>query len=233
LDIHVTPTIDGNVLIGPTCTEVVDSPEFNTTGAGLTERLEKGGILFEGMRPDWQIRNFCGIFPKPVDSSGNELDFQIESRPELPGLINLVGITSPGFTGAYPIALYIAAMIGEHEELIPNPGFNPLRRGIVSFADKNDEERARLIEQDPNYGEIVCRCECITRAEILQALKNPLGICSVNGIKYRTRASMGRCQGGYCETRITSILRQEPGISETDIRLNGPSSYLFTGKVRA
>jgi glycerol-3-phosphate dehydrogenase len=165
--------------------------------------------------------------------TGKEVDFQIDLRPELPGVINLVGITSPGLTSAYPIAIYVAAMMATHEKLEPSAVFDPIRRGIITFADKNDAERQRLIEGDPNYGEIVCRCECITKAEILQALKNPLGVCSVNSIKYRTRASMGRCQGGYCETRITSILRQEQGISETDIRLNGPSSYLFTGKVRA
>jgi glycerol-3-phosphate dehydrogenase len=164
--------------------------------------------------------------------TGKEVDFQIELRPELPGVINIVGITSPGLTSAYPIAIHVAGMIGKHERLEVNPKFNPLRQRIITFAEKSDEERQKLIETDPDYGEIICRCECITKAEILRAIKNPLGVSTVNGIKYRTRASMGRCQGGYCETRITSILRQELNVSETGIRLAEPLSYMFTGKVR-
>ena len=85
---------------------------------------------------------------------------------------------------------------------------------------------------DPDYGEIVCRCETITRAEILQAIRNPLGVCTVNGIKVRTRASMGRCQGGYCETRITAMIREEIGKAVTEVELGPVGSRMFTGWMR-
>ena len=93
-------------------------------------------------------------------------------------------------------------------------------------------EQARLIAENPDYGEIVCRCESITRAEILQAIHNPLGVCTVNGIKVRTRASMGRCQGGYCETRITAMIREELHKAVTDVRLTNGNSAMFTGYVK-
>jgi len=94
------------------------------------------------------------------------------------------------------------------------------------------QEQARLIAADPDYGEIVCRCETITRAEIREAIHNPLGVCTVNGIKVRTRASMGRCQGGYCETRITAMIREELGKAVTDVRLTNGDSAMFTGYVK-
>lgn len=179
-DIHVTPTLDGNVLIGPTCDEVVDSIDFDTSRAGLDQLLEKGGMLFDGMQPGWQIRNFAGIFPRPVDpETEDELDFQIDCRSDAPNIINIVGITSPGLTCSYPIVRYVAAMMAEHEDLAPNLDFNPRREGIICFSEQDDETRSQLVEQNPDYGEIVCRCEQITRAEILQAIRNPLGICSV------------------------------------------------------
>lgn len=232
-DIHITPTLDGNVLIGPTCDEVVEEADFDTSRAGLDQLLQKGGLLFDGMRPGWQIRNFSGIFSRPVDpKTGAELDFQIDYRDTVPRVIQVVGITSPGLTCSYPIARYVAGIFLRQETPGINRDFHPIRKGITPFAEQDDETRSRLVALDPDYGEIVCRCEQITRGEILKAIHNPLGVCSVNGIKYRTRASMGRCQGGYCETRITEMIRKETGAAVTDVRLDGPESYMFTGKVR-
>ncbi len=94
------------------------------------------------------------------------------------------------------------------------------------------ERQQALISADPNYGEIVCRCETITKAEILRAINNPLGVVTVTGIKNRTRATMGRCQGGYCETRIAALIQETLGSKETEIRYQHAGSYLFTGKVR-
>lgn len=94
------------------------------------------------------------------------------------------------------------------------------------------EEQAAAIEADPEYGEIVCRCETVTRAEIRRAIHNPLGVHTVTGIKNRTRATMGRCQGGYCETRITEMIERELGIEPTGVRYSHAGSYMFTGPVR-
>ena len=123
-------------------------------------------------------------------------------------------------------------LLKEKDELIENPAFNPIRRGIRRFHDASREEQARLIAENPDYGEIICRCETVTRAEILEAIHNPLGVCTVNGIKVRTRASMGRCQGGYCETRITALIREELGKAIPDVRLTNGDSFMFTGAVK-
>ena len=232
-DIHVTPTVDGNVLIGPTCDEFISTADFDTSGSAGASLIRGGSMLFKNMRPDLFIRRFSGIFPRLIDPvTGNEAsDFTIEHRKESPHIINLVGINSPGLTCAYPIGKYVADLIADNERLNLNKSFNPERKGIQRFSEQDYETQQELIRLNPDYGEIICRCEHVTRAEIIQAIKNPLGVTSVNAIKYRTRATMGRCQGGYCETRITSILENELGIDKTDICLNDSKSYMFTGKV--
>ena len=232
-DVHVTPTIDGNVLVGPTCDEIVQNSDFDTTYAALSTLTEGGLKLFGKMKPEWYIRTFAGIFPRLIDPKTNaELDFLIEHREETPNIINLLGINSPGVTCAYPIAKRIADIVAKQERLSSNENFDPHRKGILRFSEQDIETQARLINENPDYGEIICRCECVTRTEILRAIENPLDLHSVNSIKFRTRATMGRCQGGYCETRIASILQEKLGIKETDVRLDNSKSYMFTGKVR-
>lgn len=232
-DIHVTPTIDGNVLVGPTCDEIVGATHFDTTRAALNKLVKNGSNLFERMNPDWFIRNFAGIFPRLIDpDTGLEMDFTIDYKKERPNIISLLGMNSPGLTSAYPIARRVAGIVAEEECLQKNDQFNPCRKAIIRFAEQDNETRQTLIEENPDYGEVICRCENVTKAEILEALHNPLGVSSVNSIKYRTRATMGRCQGGYCETRIASILQENMGQEKTDIRLGNRFSYMFTGEVR-
>ncbi len=100
------------------------------------------------------------------------------------------------------------------------------------FSHMTHEEQEQAIRENPAYGEIVCRCETVTRAEILEAIHNPLGVHTVTGVKNRTRATMGRCQGGYCETRITQMLEEELGLAPEEVRYSRGDSYMFTGKVR-
>ncbi|MDA3956998.1 (2Fe-2S)-binding protein [Oceanispirochaeta sp.] len=164
--------------------------------------------------------------------TGEILDFVIEARDEAPHTINLVGIESPGLTSALPVARRAVRLLAEREHLTLNKSFNPRRKGIVSFSDKTTEEQADLIAKEPAYGEIVCRCETITRAEILQALNNPLGVDTVMSIKNRTRALMGRCQGGYCQTRIAAIIQEEKQKEPTEILYSRGRSQMFTGWVR-
>ena len=122
--------------------------------------------------------------------------------------------------------------IKNSEKLTSNPDFNPVRKGIVRFAEQSKEVQDQLIKKNPDYGEIFCRCECVTKAEIKQAIHNILGVSTVSGIKYRTRATMGRCQGGYCETRITAQIQQELNKDKTEILLNKKNAYMFVGEVR-
>ena len=231
-DTHATPTVDGNVLVGPNSFPVTDGEDYSVSQKGMDGLQESGERMFAHMKREYYIRTFAGARPKRVNpETGEILDFAIECRDEAPGVVNLVGIESPGLTSALPIARRAAALIREREALAPNPDFDPVRRGIRRFADASLQERSALVRDDPDYGEIICRCETVTRAEIRQAIHNPLGVCTVNGIKVRTRASMGRCQGGYCETRITALIREELGKAIPEVCLGNGDSWMFTGTV--
>ena len=233
IDVHVTPTIDGNVLVGPTCDEIVKSNDFRTSQKELSIIMQNGPRLFSEMRREWYIRSFSGIFPRLIDPKTNiEQDFLIEHKLETPNIINLLGMHSPALTSATPIGKYVADIIAKKEGLAKNERFDPYRKGIKRFAEQDIETQRKMIEENPDYGEIICRCESVTKAEILEALNNLLGVTNVNGIKYRTRATMGRCQGGYCETRIASIIQEELGEKKTEVRLSNSESYMFTGEVR-
>ena len=232
-DTHATPTVDGNVLVGPNSFNVEDGEDYSVRQVGMDGLQESGARMFKHMKRDYYIRTFAGARPKRIDPATGEVqDFLVECRDDVPGVVNLVGIESPGLTSALPIARRVVNMIREREELVPNPDFDPIRRGITRFHEASREEQAKMISENPDYGEIVCRCETVTRAEIIAAIHNPLGVCTVNGIKVRTRASMGRCQGGYCETRITAMIREELNKAVTDVRLTNGDSYMFTGYVK-
>ena len=126
----------------------------------------------------------------------------------------------------------VIRLIREVEPLAENPAFDPIRRRFPSFRDKTPEEQAALIAENPDYGEIICRCETITRAEVLAALSGPLGAKTLTGLKYRCRAMMGRCQGGYCQTRLAALLMEATGKAREDLLYSREGSWLFTGKVR-
>lgn len=233
LGIHLTPSVDGNVFVGPSNEYLDDPSDYSATQTTMDMLLEDGSKIFPHLKREYFIRNFSGIRPKLTSKSeGGYRDFVIERRDSAPRAINLVGIESPGLTSAVPISKYIVKLMEEVEQLENNPDFDPIRKGIVTFHDKTPQEQAELIAQNPDYGEIVCRCESITKAEVLQAIHNPLGVHTVTGIKYRCRTMMGRCQGGYCQTRVTEMIMQETGVKHEEVRYSRDGSYLFTGKVR-
>ena len=120
----------------------------------------------------------------------------------------------------------------ERESLKQNPDFNPIRKGIIRFSEQTKEVQQRLIGENPDYGQVVCRCEKVTKAEILQAIHNPLKVDTMAGIKYRTRSMMGRCQGGYCQMRIEQMMEEELGKKETEIYYARQGSQMLFGKVR-
>lgn len=233
MGIHVTNTVDGNVIVGPNAEEVTDFSYYGVPKRNMAYLAENASQIWPHIHPGDTIRNYSGILPKWVDEQGVIQDFKIEIRPDIaPHAINLVGIESPGLTAAMPIGNMVADMIQEYEDLKLNPSYSPIRKPIVRFADQAEEEKARLISQNPDYGEMICRCEKVSKAEILQAIHNPLGVHTVTGIKYRTRAMMGRCQGGYCQMRIEQLLEQELGLSEQEITYARQRSWILSGKVR-
>lgn len=232
-DVHVTPTIDGNILVGPTIEHVGGTISYEATQDMIDLLGKDGAKMFAYVKRDYYIRNYAGIFPTVEDEEGNPVtDFLIQTSQAVPHTVNLVGINSPGLTSSLPIARRVVAKIREQEELKENTRFDPKRKGIVRFAEQTREVQDRLIREDPDYGEIYCRCECVTKAEIRQAIHNVLGVCTVSGIKYRTRATMGRCQGGYCETRLTASIQQELGKAKEEILLNQNGAYMFVGDVK-
>ena len=234
LGIHLTPSVDGNVFIGPSNEYLEDADDYSATKETMDMLLSDAARIFPHIQREHFIRNFAGIRPKLTSKEqGGYHDFVIERREEAPHAVNLVGIESPGLTSAVPIARYIVQLMGDVEDLQANPEFNPVRKGIVTFHDKTPAEQAALIEQNPDYGEIVCRCETVTKAEVMQALQNPLGVHTVTGIKYRCRTMMGRCQGGYCQTRVTEMIMEQTGCSREEVTYSRDGSWMFTGKVRS
>lgn len=232
-DIHATPTVDGNILVGPNSEVVSDFSDYGVTPETLAKLFTDGKKMFEAMTREDFIRNFSGIRPKRVNpQTGEVLDFVLETRREAPHVINLVGIESPGLTCALPLARRAVALLGGQEDLIKKENFSPRHKGIIRFAQQSNEVKRRLIAENPDYGEIICRCENVTRAEVLAAVHNCLGVDSLTAVKNRTRAMMGRCQGGYCQTRIARIIEREKHKRREDILYSRRDSHMFVGQVR-
>ncbi|WP_341472402.1 NAD(P)/FAD-dependent oxidoreductase [Clostridium rectalis] len=233
LGIHLTPSIHGNIFIGPSAQYIDENDNYSSTNDIMDMLINEGKKILPEIKKEHFIRNFSGIRPKLVDKEkGGYGDFVIEERNEIPNMINLIGIESPGLTSAVPIGKYVVEKIKEKESLKENKEFNPVRKSILKFSEQSEKKQEELIEKNPNYGEIVCRCETITKEEILQAINNPLGIDTVTGIKYRTRAMMGRCQGGYCQTRITELIMNEKNKDVKEIIYSRKYGNMFSGRVR-
>lgn len=233
LGIHLTPSIDGNVLIGPSSEYINERDNYSATQETMDLLIKDGGRIFPYIKKEYFIRNFAGIRPKLVSKSqGGYADFVIEQREETPGAVHLIGMESPGLTSAVPIARRVTEMIREKEDLTEKVDFNPYRKGILCFNEQSLEKKKELIQQNPNYGEIICRCETITKAEVLEAIHNPLGVETVIGVKNRTRTMMGRCQGGYCETRIAELIQEEKDKKVDEVLYARQNGNMFVGRVR-
>ena len=233
LGVHLTPTIHGNIIIGPSA-EYIDVPEDTSSTRPVMDQLfQEAQQLLPGLERKHTIGAYAGVRPKQAPpGEGGFRDFVIREEEACPGLVNLVGIESPGLTASLPIARMVRDILGRSMELIPKASFDPTRRGIVRFREQDPETQARLIAEDPDYGEILCRCQTVTRAEIRQAIENPLGVKTLAGVKYRAWATTGRCHGGYCLPKIAELLGKEYGLSPQEITYRGPGSQLFSGRVK-
>lgn len=235
LGIHLTPTVDGNILIGPSSSYLPreDAEDYRVTEMVLKELRYEGQKLLKDMKVSDYIRSFSGNRPKltPPEIGGNG-DFIIENRKDLDGFINIVGIESPGLTSAPAIAEMTCDMVAQHLPLIEKKDFHAERKGFVErFCDLTTDEQEELIKGNSEYGEVFCRCEKITKKEVRDAIENSLGAKSLVSIKYRARSGMGRCQGSFCTTRIIKMLRDEYGYTPEDCVLREPGSNLFCGLV--
>ncbi len=233
LGVHLTPTTDGNLLIGPSAEYIEDLDDYASTAPIMDKLFSEAKQLLPVLERRHIIGSYCGNRAKlaPPEEGGFR-DFVIQEFPEAPGAIQLLGIESPGLTSSMPIARMVAGILAEHGPLTPKKDWHLRKRSKNRFHELPLEEQKRVVAEDPDYGEIICRCEQITKREIKDAIENPLGVKTISGIKYRCRATTGRCQGGYCLTRIADILIKEYGMKPGEITARGGGSHLFDGFLR-
>lgn len=221
--ILVTPTVDGNLLIGPTAKNIDDKSDTTTTPEGLAEIVEKALKSVPIVSQRNAITSFAGVRAHPVCD-----DFIIGWCEKSEHFLNVAGVESPGLSAAPAIALYVREILSEKLNLTEKESYTETREKPVRFRHMNDEERAELIKKNPAYGRIVCRCETITEGEIIDAIKAPAGARDVDGVKRRTRAGMGRCQGGFCGSKVVEILSRELGVPMNEItKFGGDSKIIY------
>jgi glycerol-3-phosphate dehydrogenase len=210
LGVHLTTTVDGNVLIGPSAQYIADKENYASTWNILDTLFKEAQQLLPVLRRSMIIGAYTGIRSKLVPKGqANYGDFIIEESKKVENLINLIGIESPGLTASLPIAAMVSKIIEKKHDLPEKSNCKAEYKGYPRFAEMDMERQDTLINKDNAYGEIVCRCKTITKAEVLQALRNPLGVHTIVGIKNRVHATMGRCQGGYCLAKIADIIMDE------------------------
>ena len=220
----VAPTVHGNLLIGPTATEVSDREATATTASDLQSVIERSARSVRNIPYNQVITSFSGLRARCTAD-----DFILGEAQDCEGFFDAAGIESPGLSSAPAIGVYIAEMVARKAGAQKRTDFQPNRRGIPHLAEMNDEERAEMIRQNPLYGNIICRCEQISEGEIVDAIRRPLGARSLDGVKRRVRAGMGRCQAGFCTPRTMEILARELGVEMAAICKNVPGSELLDG----
>lgn len=220
----VTPTVHGNLLIGPTAEDHDDKDATFTTADGLAHVISASTKSV----PDIPVRQIITSF------SGNRAhedhhEFLIGEPLDAPFFVDAAGIESPGLTSAPAIGVKVADIVANLLKPEKNPDFDGTRKSVLDPKTLSEEAYAKLIKEKPEYGNIICRCEMITEGEIMDAINRPLGAKSLDGVKRRTRAGMGRCQSGFCSPKTMEILSRELGISQFEITKCGGKSNLVVG----
>lgn len=220
----VSPTVHGNLIVGPTSTDIEDKEGENTTREGLNAVINRSSMNVKNIPIKQVITSFAGL-----RAHEDHHEFIIEELEDAKGFIDCAGIESPGLTSSPAIGIMIANMLKEKLNLKENPNFKPIRKGILDPNKLTIEERNELIKNKPAYGNIICRCEMITEGEIMDAIHRPIGAKSLDGVKRRTRAGMGRCQAGFCSPRTMEILKRELGTTIYDVTKSGGNSNIVVG----
>ena len=219
----VTPTVDGNLLIGPSALDVEDKDDVDTTAEGLSFILEKAKKTVPELNTRGAITSFAGMRAHPVTD-----DFIIGFSEKNDRFLNVAGIESPGLSAAPAIAEMVRDLLTEKAGLSEKAQYKTKRTPPVRFRHMTKSEREALIAKNKAYGRVICRCETITEGEILDAIHAPAGARDVDGVKRRTRAGMGRCQGGFCGSKVLEILARELNVPMNDItKFGGASKILF------
>lgn len=232
--ILVTPTVHGNLLTGPTAQDIQDREGTDTSREGLSQVSEKAALSVKQIPGRDVITSFSGLrahITAWAHGEGSEKDagedFVIGEAADAPGFIDVAGMESPGLSCAPATGEYVAELVRKLLNPEEKKNFIGTRKGIPNMALASDEERHQLISENPAYGNVICRCEMVTEGEILDAIHRTLGAVTVDGIKRRTRAGMGRCQSGFCNPRVVEILARELQKDESEIRKSGKDSWFI------
>ena len=224
--ILVTPTVDGNLLVGPT-SEKTERDDKTTTLEGLDTIKAKASLSVDGINYRAVITSFAGLRASFEESE----DFVLEISKHSPRAVNAIGIDSPGLSSSPAIAEYIVNLLKDAGlGLEENPEYIGTRISCKHFRTLSDAEKNEMIKNDPSYGRVICRCETVTEGEILSAIRQNPKATTTDGIKRRTRAGMGRCQAGFCTPFVTELIAKELGIAENQVTKTGGGSRLLLGK---
>ncbi len=222
------PTIHGNMLVGPTAEDQPSKEDKSTSTEGLDSIAADVRNLVPNVNLRDTITQYSGLRP-----NRNPEGLHFDMYDDLAGYINLSGVRSTGLTLSVSMGKYVVGqMLMSGAELTLKDNFIATRKGIIKFSEQTREVQDRLIKENPLYGNVICRCETITEAEILDAIHRPLGARSVDAVKRRVRAGMGRCQAGFCGPKVIEILARELGVSTDKINKNNDGSYMVTGTTR-
>ncbi len=220
--ILVSPTVDGNLLLGPTAENIEDKGDTSTTPEGLAKVRAQAGEQVSAISFGGVITSFTGL--RAVGSTG---DFIINFDD---GFVNVAGIESPGLSSAPAIAEYVVALLLDNGvELEAREDFNPIRKPAHYFRELSPDEKNEIIKEHPEFAHVICRCELVTEGEILEAIRTNPRPSDVDGIKRRTRSGMGRCQGGFCMPYVVELLARELNIDYKDVTKFGGKSYINIG----
>lgn len=223
----VTPTVHGNLLVGPSAVDIEDCEETATTAEGLAEILAKASLSVKELPNRQIITSFAGL--RAHEENG---DFVIGEVKDASGFVDVAGIESPGLTCAPAIGKYVTEIVTDilkrNNEVKKKNDFIAKRKGIPHISLLSNEKRQELIGKNPAYGNIICRCEMVSEGEIRDAIRRPLGATTLDGVKRRTRAGMGRCQAGFCSPKTVEILAEELKIpAEMITKCGGKSNFLY------
>ncbi len=220
----VSPTVHGNLLLGPSAEDIPDDKDVSTTAEGLEFVLDKCRLTWPQVTVRGAITNFSGI--RAHEENGDFIIGKVAEKA-----YETVGIESPGLSSAPAIAEMLVGQIAEEQNLQAKQAVVPAPKRSKPFSHMTSEERAQAVQENPLYGNLVCRCEVVTEAEIREAIRRPVGATTVDGVKRRTRSGMGRCQGGFCSPRVMEILAEELGIPMTEVTKCGGESKLLSGRI--